>query len=203
MDRRLLDLPFTFHGICVALILIVVVDAQGLPDLCVPQAKVQKKSYITVSSKSPLKISCPVTYCEEIPTVRWIKISDMDEWTLVNETDEITITQEQSGSGLKKVTSYLNFKSISKYDSGFYRCVISAFNFLSQSHSINVSVLDGPTVPMTIYGTNSSAIVNNRLGPTTAAVSIGWLPYVFICLGILGVVTVVMVIYFLSLYECR
>ncbi|KAK1789052.1 hypothetical protein P4O66_015009 [Electrophorus voltai] len=140
MDRPLLEMSSTLNGLHVALVLLVIIDAQGPPDPCIPAAKVRKNSFLIVTSKSQSRISCPVTYCEKIPTIKWVKISDMDTWTQLYETDQITITEEQSNSGLKEVTSHLSFKSISKYDSGVYRCKIVVSSFSSESHNINVSV---------------------------------------------------------------
>ncbi|XP_035377903.1 uncharacterized protein si:ch211-214p13.8 [Electrophorus electricus] len=192
MDRPLLEMSSTLNGLLVALVLLVIIDAQGPPDPCIPAAKVRKNSFLIVTSKSQSRISCPVTYCEKIPTIKWVKISDMDTWTQLYETDQITITEEQSNSGLKEVTSHLSFKSISKYDSGVYRCKIVVSSFSSESHNINVSV-----------SADSFAIINNATGETTGGDSIGWLPYIFICSGIIGLVTVVLLISFLSIYGCR
>lgn len=114
-------------------------DSRLLPvgpgDSCVPQVKVRKNTVVTASCES---ISCPVTYCEEIPAIAWIKIDNESNYIPISEKSQVTIKQEQNG--LNDLVSYLSFKNISTDHNGIYRCMINTSNFSSKSHSINVSI---------------------------------------------------------------
>lgn len=105
---------------------------------CVAEIKIRKNTVYTASSASMLNISCPVTYCKEIPVVEWIKIDDTSKFIHISGTNQVTITQEQAG--LKDIVSYLSFRNISTDDNGIYRCMISKSAFSLESHNINVNV---------------------------------------------------------------
>ncbi|XP_036426714.1 B- and T-lymphocyte attenuator [Colossoma macropomum] len=193
MDKPFLDMTLVLNGLLLALILLGNVDAQGPAGLCVPAVRVRKNTVYRGSSKSLLRVPCPVTYCEEIPTVRWFRIKDTDKSIPVSETDQVTVTQEWSTADEKEIISYLSFKSLSVQDDGIYRCAAAGSNSTSESHSINVSVSD--TILDTVNGTSPTPAPQNEVVRVT-----GWMPYIIICSGILGLVTVVMLITFLSLH---
>ncbi|KAK3542858.1 hypothetical protein QTP70_006126 [Hemibagrus guttatus] len=155
---------------------------------CVPQIKVRKNTVYTPIREHQLNISCPVTYCNEIPVVQWIKIDDRNNFIHINETNQVTITEEQTG--LKEKISYLSFKNILPDYNGIYRCKVFTPGFSSESHSINLTVSDP----------SNNTNVNNINGLTKEReTDVRQLLYVFICLGILGLVMIVMLISFLCI----
>ncbi|KAL7882119.1 hypothetical protein AOLI_G00089680 [Acnodon oligacanthus] len=174
--------------VIVALGLFVNVDAQGSAGLCVPAVRVRKNTVYRGSSKSPLRVPCPVTYCEQIPTVRWFRIKDTDTSIPVSETDRVTVTQDRPTADEKEIISYLSFKSLSDQDDGIYRCVAVGSTGTSQSHNINVSVSEGNLLCVTVSPTLSE-------GKAT----VSWMSYIIICSGVFGLVTVMFII-FLSLH---
>ncbi|XP_022535719.2 B- and T-lymphocyte attenuator [Astyanax mexicanus] len=192
MDKALLERILMLNNLILVLVLFGSADAQ---DGCAPEVRVQKNTVLTVSSKKP-NISCPVRYCVEIPAIKWFRVitSNKTYYLPVNETDQITITQERSTAHKKEIISYLTFKRISISDAGFYRCVASESGFISESHNINVSVSE--TVSQRDNKTNASADLE-KPG------DFGWMPYIIICSGIIGLVTVVLVIFFLSVDGCK
>ncbi|KAL7882115.1 hypothetical protein AOLI_G00089640 [Acnodon oligacanthus] len=194
MDKPFLDMTLLLNGLLLALILLGSVDAQGSADLCVPAVRVRKNTVYRGSSKSPLRVPCPVTYCEQIPTVRWFRIKDTDTSIPVSETDRVTVTQDRPTADEKEIISYLSFKSLSDQNDGIYRCVAVGSTSTSQSHNINVSVSDSNLD--TFNGTSLTPAPQNLINGFT------WMPYIIICSGILGLVIVVMLISFLSLHGC-
>ncbi|XP_017568965.1 B- and T-lymphocyte attenuator-like [Pygocentrus nattereri] len=192
MDKPFLDMTSVLNGVLLALILLGSVDAQGSTGLCVPAVRVRKSTVYRGSSKSPLRVPCPVSYCEQIPTVRWSRLDDSDQWIPVSETDQVTVTQDHPTAGEKEIISYLSFKNVSVQDGGIYRCVAAGSNSTSQSHNINVSISD--TNLDTVNGINSTSATEKKGTMFT------WVPYIMICSGILGLFTLVMLISFLSLH---
>ncbi|KAF5899303.1 B- and T-lymphocyte attenuator-like, partial [Clarias magur] len=157
---------------------------------CVPEIKVRKNTVYSASRERLLNISCPVTYCAEVPTVAWMKIDETSKYIPINETNHLTITQERTG--LKNIISYLSFRNISTHNNGVYRCKIFSTNFSLESHNININVSDSS------YLTSA----NNSTGFSETKSDVSWLLYVFICLGILGLVVTVMLISFLCINIC-
>ncbi|KAI5106844.1 hypothetical protein C0J45_2482 [Silurus meridionalis] len=121
----------------VVFVLVLLVDAQDPVDSCVSNINLRKNTVYVVSSGSMLNISCPVSYCKDVPTVKWIKI-DTNNFIVISETNQITITQIQKEP--KTIISYLSIRNVSKIEQGFYRCMISYSNFSSESHNIIVNV---------------------------------------------------------------
>ncbi|MCJ8732857.1 hypothetical protein PDJAM_G00215970 [Pangasius djambal] len=189
MARPVLFFISVVNSVLVVFILLVPVATQGPGAPCVPEIKVRKNTVYTPSSESRLNISCPVTYCEEIPAFGWIKIDNTNNFIRISETNQVTITQEQTGS--KDIISYMIFRNISTDDNGIYRCMISTSNFSSESHNINVNV------SVSSYTTNTNNTTNNNTEKLAS-----WHLYVFICSGILGLVMTVMMISFLCINRC-
>ncbi|KAK2849761.1 hypothetical protein Q7C36_008544 [Tachysurus vachellii] len=178
--------------ISVVFILIELADAQDSVTSCVPEIKLRKNTLYTASKENKLNISCPVTYCNEIPVVEWIKIGDMDIFMHIKETNQVTITEEQTG--LKEIISYLSFRNFVPGDIGIYRCKVTTSGFSSESHNINVNVSDSAG-----YTSINSTTVPQKEKETDDR----RLLYVFICLGTLGLVLFVMLISFLCINQCE
>ncbi|KAI5106845.1 hypothetical protein C0J45_2483 [Silurus meridionalis] len=175
----------------VVFVLVLLVDAQDPVDLCVSNINLRKNTVYVVSSGSMLNISCPVSYCKDVPTVKWIKIDHTNNFIAISETNQITITQIQKVP--KTIISYLSIRNISTNEQGFYRCMISYSNFSSESHNIIVNVSDS------MNHTNENV---TKAGIGVQASYISWFLYVFICVGILSLVMVVMLSSLLCINQC-
>ncbi|KAF7709210.1 B- and T-lymphocyte attenuator-like [Silurus meridionalis] len=168
----------------VVFVLVLLVDAQDPVDSCVSNINLRKNTVYVVSSGSMLNISCPVSYCKDVPTVKWIKIDHTNNFIVISETNQITITQIQKEP--KTIISYLSIRNVSKIEQGFYRCMISYSNFSSESHNIIVNVSEKET----------------KAGIGVQATYISWFLYIFICVGILSLVMVVMLSSLLCINQC-
>uniref|UniRef100_A0A671LNT9 Si:ch211-214p13.8 n=1 Tax=Sinocyclocheilus anshuiensis TaxID=1608454 RepID=A0A671LNT9_9TELE len=127
----------------------------------------------------PFKISCNLTYCDEQTiNVTWTKES-MKECISVSESDQMSTSLNYSSSDPNMLTSYLTFTNISKHHEGSYRCELTLPHFSMYSHHINVSV------SVTIERDNTDSSSGSYPW---------WLPYLFICLGVLILVLIVMLI---------
>ncbi|KAG9271700.1 B- and T-lymphocyte attenuator [Astyanax mexicanus] len=193
MDKALLERILMLNNLILVLVLFGSADAQ---DGCAPEVRVRKNTVYKIFSKTCFNISCPVRYCEKIPMITWFKLSASNTNDYIPVTDQITITQERSTAHEKIITSYLIFKSISNNDTGMYKCAASQSDFISESHNINVSVSD------TFLPTDNKNITPSS-GSKPGEVGVGWMPYIIICSGIIGLVTVVLVIFFLSVDGCK
>ncbi|XP_066497495.1 uncharacterized protein [Hoplias malabaricus] len=167
----------------VALGLSHIVFGQGSADrFCAPTINVRKNTSVRGLRKSPLNFSCPVRYCEEIPAVKWFKLDEVNNRIPVNETDLITTTHSQTTEE-KLFISYLNFRSVSDHDEGFYRCVASYLGSSSSSHTINLLI-------------NGSAVSTHTINYSDDV----WNPApIIMCFGFLGTVTIVVLLSVLSL----
>ncbi|KAG7330864.1 hypothetical protein KOW79_004833 [Hemibagrus wyckioides] len=174
-------------SILVVFIHIVPADTQDPGVSCVPEIKVRKNTVYTPFREHQFNISCPVTYCNEIPVVEWMKIDDRNNFLHINKTNQVTIIEEQTG--LKEIISYLSFKNILPDDNAIYRCKVSTTGFSSESHNINLTVSDP----------SNNTNVNNTNVTGEKETDVRQLLYVFICLGILGLVVIVMLISFLCI----
>ncbi|XP_053353233.1 B- and T-lymphocyte attenuator-like isoform X2 [Clarias gariepinus] len=175
MDRASDHSVSVFISLLLAFTFFVTVNAQGPVASCVPEIKVRKNTVYESSRERRLNIPCPVTYCAEVPAVAWMKMDETSKYIPITETNHVSITQEETG--LKNIISYLSFRDISTHSNGVYRCKIFTGNFSLESHNININV----SVPS--YPTESD---------------VSWILYVFICLGIFGLVVMVMLISFLN-----
>uniref|UniRef100_A0A673KNZ7 Si:ch211-214p13.8 n=1 Tax=Sinocyclocheilus rhinocerous TaxID=307959 RepID=A0A673KNZ7_9TELE len=138
-----------------------------------PLFKVQRGTVYKAFINKPLKISCNLMYCDEQTiNVTWTK-ENLKDWIPVYEADQMSTSQNYSSSDPKILSSYLTFTNISKHNGGLYRCELMFSNFSTVSHHINISV--------------SGNYFFNTLCPW-------WLPYLFICLGVVILVVIVMLI---------
>uniref|UniRef100_A0A672RTQ0 Si:ch211-214p13.8 n=1 Tax=Sinocyclocheilus grahami TaxID=75366 RepID=A0A672RTQ0_SINGR len=138
-----------------------------------PLFKVQRGTVYKAFINKPLKISCNLKYCnEQTINVTWTKES-LQDWIPVYEADQMSTSQNYSSSDPKILSSYLTFPNISKHHGGLYRCELKLSNFSTVSHHINISV--------------SGNYFFNTLCPW-------WLPYLFICLGVVILVVILMLI---------
>ncbi|XP_042586802.1 B- and T-lymphocyte attenuator-like [Cyprinus carpio] len=96
----------------------------------------------------------------------------------------MSTSQNYSSSDPNMLTSYLTFTNISKHHEGSYRCELMLPQFSMYSHHINVSVSD--------YIVEYELTV--EIENTDSSSGSWWLPYLFICLGVLILILTVMLI---------
>ncbi|XP_016361009.1 B- and T-lymphocyte attenuator-like [Sinocyclocheilus anshuiensis] len=156
-----------------------------------PLFKVQRGTVYKAFINKPLKISCNLMYCDEQTiNVTWTK-ENLKDWIPVYKADQMSTSQNYSSSDPKILSSYLTFTDISKHHGGLYRCELKFSNFSTVSHHINISVSDDmledemPCTDMTAVRENTDC--SSDSGPW-------WLPYLFICLGVVILVVIVMLI---------
>lgn len=105
---------------------------------CRPEIFINWNSMAEAFSSQSLTINCPVKYCDEKPEMRWCSFADSNVCHSVKETEQNEMvwrsTNEKSG------IFSLHFKSITKTDSGLYRCQVNYLSSNYLSHSINVTV---------------------------------------------------------------
>ncbi|XP_076118632.1 uncharacterized protein LOC143099593 isoform X2 [Alosa pseudoharengus] len=141
-----------------------------------------------------LKINCPVKYCEPTPNVTWCRLEINKTCTQLTENPNVKIWQELVSNEDKLIISYMEIQEATKDYSGLYRCRVDA---TITGHSISVTVTGVDYVERTTYNKNISSVAD------TDDADQDWLPYVFICGGIVTVVMLVMLISFLSLHGCK
>uniref|UniRef100_A0A673JUL1 Si:ch211-214p13.8 n=1 Tax=Sinocyclocheilus rhinocerous TaxID=307959 RepID=A0A673JUL1_9TELE len=178
MDSAYLRKTALILYILVVFILHVSTDTQGLAPKC-PLLKVQRGTVHKAFINKPFKISCNLTYCDEQTiNVTWTK-ENMKEWISISGADQMSTSQNYSSSDPNMLTSYLTFTNISKHHEGSYRCELTLPHLSIYSHHINVSV------SVTIERDNTDSSSGSYPW---------WLPYLFICLGVLILVLIVMLI---------
>ncbi|XP_016377637.1 B- and T-lymphocyte attenuator-like [Sinocyclocheilus rhinocerous] len=157
----------------------------GLAPKC-PLLKVQRGTVHKAFINKPFKISCNLTYCDEQTiNVTWTK-ENMKEWISISGADQMSTSQNYSSSDPNMLTSYLTFTNISKHHEGSYRCELTLPHLSIYSHHINVSVSDNILeYELTIERDNTDSSSGSYPW---------WLPYLFICLGVLILVLIVMLI---------
>ncbi|XP_065149037.1 uncharacterized protein [Paramisgurnus dabryanus] len=175
----------------IVFILHVSIDAQDQSEQC-PVFKVVRGVVHKVCLNKPLKISCSLKTCDEHPiNITWSKYEHMVKWMPVNETDQISSSKNHSG--LKYITSYLVFTNISKHHEGLYRCDFKLPHMSAFSHHINISVSDDSN------GTEMSCDEKAKINDSDP----WWLPYLFICMGIVTLIFFVMLISILCINGCN
>ncbi|KAK2917514.1 hypothetical protein Q8A73_004260 [Channa argus] len=149
-------------------------------DECFPEIKVRRNTLYNVSLGEDLRISCPLTLCNNSqPTVTWYKLDKRD--VLVNVSSGSHVRQEWEPLQHLEGTSFLFFKNILISDSGLYRCQSGD----GMGHIITISV-NGRTEPTTVTWTTleSGIMTADTFGP-----------YVPCIVGIIVFVIVVSAIY--------
>ncbi|XP_017570593.1 uncharacterized protein LOC108437767 [Pygocentrus nattereri] len=156
---------------------------------CIPSLRVPRNTVWKSPEKETLKINCTVTtesHCWKNLSVSWCKIEDTDHCRPLNHSNH-------TGTGWRNITEkerkfFLIFWSLSLQDAGLYRCKSDGPVFTT-SHGINVTVTASDTDVEVVSNenktTNGSLIVPSDLQ---------WLPYAYICSGIVGLVLTVLVV---------
>nr|XP_046193980.1 B- and T-lymphocyte attenuator-like isoform X3 [Oncorhynchus gorbuscha] len=179
-----MDPPWSDHILLVFCLLFLVCiygNAQGPCEIEVP---IKRNTVWTAVPQKRLTINCPVKHCGETLRVTWCKFEDAN-CKQINETEQVKIGWKPFDSGSENRIAFLDFKKISMNDDGSYRCGMAGNKSSIVSHAINVSVSD-----------NSPNAKHDEK-------YLSWLPYAYICVGIVLLVVVVTAISFLYLYGCK
>ncbi|XP_041938766.1 B- and T-lymphocyte attenuator isoform X1 [Alosa sapidissima] len=161
---------------------------------CYDEIHVKRNTAWRVVEMSTLIMNCPMKYCEPPPTVTWCRLDADNTCTPLPENPNVEIWQESVSNEDNLIISYMEIKKTTKDYSGLYRCGVDA---TTTGHSISVTVTGVDQLENTTHNYNTISL------PGTNGPALEWLPYVFICGGIVTVVMVVMLISFLSLHGCK
>nr|XP_029513683.1 B- and T-lymphocyte attenuator-like [Oncorhynchus nerka] len=193
-----MDLPWSDHILLVLCLLLLVCihgNAQGPCEIEVP---IKRNTVWYAVPQKRLTINCPVKHCGETLRVTWCKFDDAN-CKQVNETEQVKIGWKPLDRGSENRIAFLDFKKISMNDDGSYRCGMAGNKSSIVSHAINVSVSD-INLKMTSTADHNT---NNSPNAKHDEKYLSWLPYAYICVGIVLLVVVVTAISFLYLYGCK
>ncbi|KAF3688481.1 B- and T-lymphocyte attenuator B- and T-lymphocyte-associated protein Precursor [Channa argus] len=161
-------------------------------DQCSPEIKVRRNTLYNVSLGEDLRISCPLTLCNNSqPTVTWYKLGKKD--VLVNVSSASHIRQEWEPLQHLEGTSFLFFENILSNDSGQYRC--QSGNSVGHFITISVNAVDkhhNDTFKSTTNTTTSHPYKPENL----------WM-YIYSAAGIVVFVFIVITISIISLQGCK
>ncbi|XP_056107802.1 uncharacterized protein si:ch211-214p13.8 [Rhinichthys klamathensis goyatoka] len=200
MDWLYLRKTALFLDVFVVFILHVNTDTQGHAPKC-PVFKVLRGDVHKVCTNKPFKISCNLKYCHgQKNNITWAK-ENLKGWIPVSG-GEMSSSQTYSASDL--LTSYLTFTNISKNHDGLYRCELQLPNSSAVSHYINISVSVSSTDDslgdeMSCTGRDNNETDNND---TSFNSNPWWLPYLFICMGVVIPILILMLIFILCINGC-
>ncbi|KAI1885326.1 hypothetical protein AGOR_G00218990 [Albula goreensis] len=167
-------------GLVLSLLLLISVrgDAQGQGTECSVGIRVRRNTNFKQVATKSLKITCPVQNCGQTIDVTWCKIQG-NNCIPLNKTNGITVGWEKPEKEMPEW--FLAFASIKEEDSGKYRCRLSG-DEMAVGHNIDIAVT----------------------GNEGTTQDLSWLPYIYICTGMVVVVVImVMAISFLLIYGCK
>ncbi|XP_056246232.1 B- and T-lymphocyte attenuator [Seriola aureovittata] len=124
-------------------------------------------------------VSCPVKHCGKSLNITWCKLLDSNSCERINKTENVEIRQDDDHVK-NELISYLTFKWITVYDDGLYRCEFRG-KYHEISHIINISVSDMHQGDETTDDTDNIAV---RSLSAADGEAVTWLPYFYICVGI-------------------
>ncbi|XP_070978865.1 B- and T-lymphocyte attenuator-like [Oncorhynchus clarkii lewisi] len=193
-----MDPPWSDHILLVLCLLFLVCihgNAQGPCEIEVP---IKRNTVWNAVPQKRLTINCPVKHCGETLRVTWCKFEDAN-CKQINETEQVKIGWKPFDRGSINRIAFLDFKKISRNDDGSYRCGMAGNKSSIVSHAINVSVSD---INLTMTST-ADHNTNNSPNAKHDEKYLSWLPYAYICVGIVLLVVVVTAISFFYLYGCK
>ncbi|XP_067266044.1 B- and T-lymphocyte attenuator-like isoform X2 [Chanodichthys erythropterus] len=174
-----------FLAVFVVFMLHVSTDAQGPGHKC-HVFKVQRGAVHKALINKPFKISCKLKYCDnQTINITWSK-ENLKEWIPVSGTGQMSTSQIYSAPDL--LTSYLTFTNISENHDGLYRCELQLPNLSTVSHSINISVSDDSLKDEMSY----TDMTTEKDTDSSSDSQPWWMPYLFICMGVVILVLIVM-----------
>ncbi|CAB1328932.1 unnamed protein product [Coregonus sp. 'balchen'] len=176
-----MDRPRSDHillVLCLLFLLCVHGNAQDQGPKC--EVRVKRNTIWNAVPQKALTINCPVRHCGKELHATWCKFVDPIHCEQIHETEQVTFGWRQNGDSEHLLI--LDFKKISTNDDGLYRCGVAENGSTSVSHAINVSVSD------------DSPNVNPDWN------DLSWLPYFYICVGIVLLVVIVTAISFFCLH---
>ncbi|XP_043965387.1 B- and T-lymphocyte attenuator-like [Gambusia affinis] len=109
-------------------------------DDCTPELQVRRNTFYKAGLGQELRIECPVLFCNNLPpTICWYKVKE--EHICLNDNNNNHIKTEWKISNPSEGIFYLLFQSITRNDSGEYRCEGGS----TVSHSILIDVYEMDT----------------------------------------------------------
>lgn len=187
-----------FLAVFVVFILHVSTDAQGAqgPAHQCPVFKVQRGTVHKACINKPFKISCHLKYCDnQTVNITWTK-EKLKGWISVSGTGQMSSSQNYSAPDL--LTSYLTFTNISKNHDGLYRCELQLPNSSTFSHYINISVADD-SLGDEMSCTEKKENTERDNTDTSFDSKPWWMPYLFICMGVVIPVLILILIFILCI----
>uniref|UniRef100_A0A4W5RBQ6 Ig-like domain-containing protein n=1 Tax=Hucho hucho TaxID=62062 RepID=A0A4W5RBQ6_9TELE len=179
-----MDPPCSDHILLVHCLLFLVCNHGNAEGACDIDVLIKRNTVWNAVHQKRLTINCPVRHCGETLRVTWCKFEDAN-CKQINETEQVKMGWKPFDIRSENRIAFLDFKKISMNDDGSYRCGMAGNKSSIVSHAINVSVSDD----------SQNAKHDEKY--------LSWLPYVYICVGIVLLVVVVTAISFLCLYGCK
>ncbi|XP_039539569.1 B- and T-lymphocyte attenuator isoform X1 [Pimephales promelas] len=200
MDCLYLRKKALLLDVFVVFILHVNTNTQGHASQC-PVFRVPRGAVHKVCTNKPFKISCNLKNCRgQTNNITWTK-ETLKGWIPVSG-GQMSSSQIYSASDL--LTSYLTFINISKNHDGLYRCELRLSNSSTVSHYINISVSVSSTNDS--LGDEMSCPEKGDNSETNTDTSFNsnpwWLPYLFICMGVVIPILILMLIFILCINGC-
>ncbi|KAL1022309.1 hypothetical protein UPYG_G00024990 [Umbra pygmaea] len=161
------------RSLLAVLLLVCGIYGQNNVSDCHPDIIVKRNTELKASPGEKLQISCPVVFCPNSPSspslplsppsllpsspsASWEKIMNKSNNVIpVNRTAHIEIGWQDTNDG---GISLLTFKSISRNDSGLYRCKYND----AVGHSIIVTVLEGLEDTTVVHQMNITTNIRNK-----------------------------------------
>ncbi|KAG9335021.1 hypothetical protein JZ751_006162 [Albula glossodonta] len=173
-------------GLVLSLFLLISVrgHAQGQGTECSVDIRVRRNTNFEQVATKSLKITCPVQNCGQTIDVTWCKVQG-NNCNPLNITNGITVGWEKLEQEMPEW--FLAFASIKVEDSGKYRCRLSG-DKMAVGHNIGITVTAAnasDSLENAVANSSSSSTAGNE-GTTQ---DLSWLPYIYICTGMVVVVT--------------
>ncbi|XP_067301039.1 B- and T-lymphocyte attenuator isoform X2 [Pseudorasbora parva] len=194
MDWLCLRKTALFLDAFAVFILHVSTDIQGHTPIC-PVFKVRRGTVHKVCINKPFRISCDLKYCDDQRfSITWTKAN---LWTPVLGSAQTSSSQNYSSPDL--LTSYLTFTNISKDHDGLYRCELQLSNSSAYSHYINISVSENSMEDEMSCTEKEKDNTERDTTDTSSDLNPWWLPYLFICVGVVIAVLMLTLIFILCI----
>uniref|UniRef100_A0A4W5RMN6 Ig-like domain-containing protein n=1 Tax=Hucho hucho TaxID=62062 RepID=A0A4W5RMN6_9TELE len=186
-----MDRPCSDHILlvqCLLFLLCVHGNAQDQGPAC--EVRVKRNTIWNAVLQKALTINCPVRHCGEKLHATWCKFVDLFHCEQIHETEQVTFGWRQ------KNILILDFKKISMNDDGLYRCRVVENGSMTVSHAIKVSVSDSNLEITSTADNNTNDSPNAKPDRNDPS----FLPYFYICVGIVVLVFIVTAFSFFCLH---
>ncbi|XP_035619877.1 B- and T-lymphocyte attenuator-like isoform X23 [Oncorhynchus keta] len=177
--------------LCLLFLLCVHGNTQDQGPTC--EVRVKRNTIWNAVPQKALTINCPVRHCGEKLHATWCRFVDLLNCEQIHETEQVTFGWRQ------KDILILNFKKISINDDGLYRCGVAENGSTTVSHAIKVSVSDS-NLEITSTADHNT---NDSTGARRDRNDPSFMPYVYICVGIVVLVVIVTAFSFFCLHAYK